>query len=289
MDIDDVIGNEYTLGLAERVGNFYNWSLGIGVVLALGIIVYAGVRYAASGGNSSAIDDAKKWITSAVLGLMLLFSTFIILKLINPQLINLKDIEFTANPEKELVITKNMLGLDACKKENIQIAQNTPNYGGTNCGGYYNAQTAPVGNFGDDPTCDMPTLGRAAFREEVRQEIYRDLNILTDYCPRNVTRLTRIMFNVAGGESGYNPNAFSACSTSGHGAFGLFQMNPVNPINPNAAGSTSDRGDVYWKQQVESAILKLRSEGGENYWAQWPEGYSKLIDCSPAGDDTEIQ
>jgi hypothetical protein len=72
------------------VANFYQFALMIGGVLALGIIVYGGVRYMASAGNPSGQSDAKEWIEAALLGLLLLVGAYFILNVINPQLLNLK-------------------------------------------------------------------------------------------------------------------------------------------------------------------------------------------------------
>src|SRR3989338_10490665 len=58
-----------TLDLAERTANLYSWSLGIGVMLALGVLVFAGFLYVTSSGNPSRMGEAKKWITAAVAGL----------------------------------------------------------------------------------------------------------------------------------------------------------------------------------------------------------------------------
>ncbi|MDZ4346144.1 MAG: pilin [Candidatus Binatia bacterium] len=91
--------NNGLLGLAPAVYNLYNWALGVGALLALAIIIYGGVLYSASAGNPSRIEEAKKWITSALFGLALLFSTVIILNVINPRLTTLQDIETTINPE----------------------------------------------------------------------------------------------------------------------------------------------------------------------------------------------
>ncbi|MDP3953613.1 MAG: pilin, partial [bacterium] len=87
------------LGLAPAVYNLYNWALGVGALLALAIIIYGGLLYSASAGNPSRIEEAKKWITSALFGLALLFSTVIILNVVNPRLTTLQDIETTINPE----------------------------------------------------------------------------------------------------------------------------------------------------------------------------------------------
>jgi hypothetical protein len=71
------------------IANFYIFSLVIGGILAFGVIVYGGVKYMASAGNPSGQGDAKEWIESALLGLLLLAGAYFILDVINPQLLNL--------------------------------------------------------------------------------------------------------------------------------------------------------------------------------------------------------
>jgi len=99
--IEDIVAKEHALGLAKKVSNLYNMALGIGAMLALGIIIYAGVRYTASGGNASAIGEAKKWISAALLGLVLLFGSYLLLKTINPDLLTLKDPTTLQNESQE--------------------------------------------------------------------------------------------------------------------------------------------------------------------------------------------
>jgi hypothetical protein len=74
---------------AAFVGNFYQYALMIGGVLAFVVIVYGGVRYMASAGNPSGQSDAKEWIESALLGLLLLIGAYFVLNVINPQLTTL--------------------------------------------------------------------------------------------------------------------------------------------------------------------------------------------------------
>ena len=69
---------------------FYNFSLMIGGLLAFIMILYAGIRYAASRGNPAGQSDAKDAITQALLGLLLLMGAYLILNTINPDLVNLR-------------------------------------------------------------------------------------------------------------------------------------------------------------------------------------------------------
>jgi hypothetical protein len=71
------------------ISNFYQFALLISGILAFGAIVFGGVKSAISAGNPSAISEARQWIWSALIGLLLLGGAYIILNTINPNLINL--------------------------------------------------------------------------------------------------------------------------------------------------------------------------------------------------------
>ncbi len=72
------------------VQNFYQFSLIAGVFLAVGVITWAGLKYALAAGNPSGQSDARDQILQALLGLILLFGAYLILFTINPNLINLR-------------------------------------------------------------------------------------------------------------------------------------------------------------------------------------------------------
>jgi hypothetical protein len=71
------------------VNYFYQYALGVGGILAFGVVVYGGVRYMISAGNPSGQSDAKEWIKAALMGLLLLAGAYFILNVINPKLTNL--------------------------------------------------------------------------------------------------------------------------------------------------------------------------------------------------------
>ena len=71
------------------IANFYQFALLISGVLAFVVIVYGGVRSAMSAGNPSAVSEGRKYIWSALLGLLLLAGAYIILNTVNPNLLNL--------------------------------------------------------------------------------------------------------------------------------------------------------------------------------------------------------
>jgi len=72
------------------VQNFYQFSLIAGVFLAVGVITWAGLRYALGAGNPTTQSDARDQILQAILGLTLLFGAYLVLNTIDPKLINLR-------------------------------------------------------------------------------------------------------------------------------------------------------------------------------------------------------
>ncbi len=70
----------------QYIFNFSIWALGI---LSFGIIVWAGIRYLTSTGDSKIKQDAKKQIKAAFVGGAILLFSYLILTTINPQLVKL--------------------------------------------------------------------------------------------------------------------------------------------------------------------------------------------------------
>ncbi len=79
---------------AKYIFNFAIWTSGL---IALGVLVYAGFQYLTSAGNPEKVKDAKDRIASALLGLVILFGSYLILITINPQLI-----QFNLGPIKPI-------------------------------------------------------------------------------------------------------------------------------------------------------------------------------------------
>lgn len=71
----------------DYVFSFYKFAMMISGVLALGAIVYGGVTYTLAAGNPSGQSEGKEWVKGALTGMLLLVSTYLILNVINPNLI----------------------------------------------------------------------------------------------------------------------------------------------------------------------------------------------------------
>ncbi len=83
--------------LAGLVKQIYLIALGLIGAVAVGMIVFGGIQYAASSGNPSKQNDARDRIAQAIWGVVLLLCAYLILNTINPELVKLK------NPQMEQI------------------------------------------------------------------------------------------------------------------------------------------------------------------------------------------
>ncbi len=61
----------------------------IGGVFAVAVVVYGGILYMTTIGNPSGQSEAKEWLMAALWGILLLGGAYMVLNIINPQLVNL--------------------------------------------------------------------------------------------------------------------------------------------------------------------------------------------------------
>jgi hypothetical protein len=80
-----------TSGIVNYLMILYSFLFGIAGVLAMGLIIYSGFQWVTAGGNHSNISQAKARISNAILGLIILLSSWVILQTINPNLTKLKE------------------------------------------------------------------------------------------------------------------------------------------------------------------------------------------------------
>jgi len=76
--------------LGDFIQFLYKYGFQVGSVLAVIVIIVAGIMYIFSGGNTDTVGSAKKKIAGAVIGLVLMALSYTILNVINPYLVNLK-------------------------------------------------------------------------------------------------------------------------------------------------------------------------------------------------------
>jgi uncharacterized membrane protein YgcG len=115
-----------TTTLPRCVNQIYIWSLGVGVLLALLMVVVGGYHYMTAAGNAEQAGKGKEYITGALVGLAILFTAYLLLNEINPDLVN-----FNLDSLKGLDNTQN-----STQNQNGNIRQGGGGSGGGGGGGF---------------------------------------------------------------------------------------------------------------------------------------------------------
>lgn len=96
-------------GIAMYIIAVYEWLIKIAIAISVLIIVLAGFRWMFARGDSGAITEARKMIANTFIGLALALGSYVILSIINPQL-----------------VAFGPLGLSEVEKTEIEIEKETP-------------------------------------------------------------------------------------------------------------------------------------------------------------------
>lgn len=94
VEVGKQVGTKMTSTLLPSyIGAFYKYGLTVTGLLATVILMAGGIIWLTSAGNESKVKQAKEMIFGSLAGVLLLFSSYIILETINPELVKLKPIE----------------------------------------------------------------------------------------------------------------------------------------------------------------------------------------------------
>lgn len=91
--ITKIVINGSTIG--NYINTFYLWAIRAVTLLAVFMVMLAGVRWITAAGNATTIGAAKTQMTDAIIGLVLILCTNLILHSINPQLTVFKSLNIT--------------------------------------------------------------------------------------------------------------------------------------------------------------------------------------------------
>jgi hypothetical protein len=88
-EAEDEFGNKYFFMpfLGEYISAVYKFAVAAGSILAVVMIIVAGIQWTASGGSQESIGQAKKRLIGAITGLILLVGSYTILYTVNPNLV----------------------------------------------------------------------------------------------------------------------------------------------------------------------------------------------------------
>jgi len=82
-------------GLPQYINYLFIFGLGAIAFLALAQMMIGGITYILAAGNVAKVEDAKDTIQQALLGLGLLLVSYLLLRTINPDLVNLRNPKLT--------------------------------------------------------------------------------------------------------------------------------------------------------------------------------------------------
>lgn len=85
-----VFRDNSTRPIADTIKTIFEYGIKVVGLMALIAIMVGGFIWLSAGGNSQKVTEAKQWISSSLVGLLLLLFSYTILNTINPNLVNLK-------------------------------------------------------------------------------------------------------------------------------------------------------------------------------------------------------
>ncbi|MBI4240052.1 hypothetical protein HY620_03620 [Candidatus Uhrbacteria bacterium] len=75
-------------GMTAYIAAIYRWGVGFASIIAMLVLIYGGLLWLTSRGNSTQTGDAKKVMINAIIGLSLALGSYVFLWTINPRLVN---------------------------------------------------------------------------------------------------------------------------------------------------------------------------------------------------------
>ena len=99
--VPDSLGTISNSWIAEYIVAIYRYGIGIIGIVAMIAIAYGGIRRVVSMGNPGSISESKAWINSGLAGLALGLGSYMMLSMINTDLVNFKNITITGVQDTE--------------------------------------------------------------------------------------------------------------------------------------------------------------------------------------------
>ena len=95
--LPNVPGGQLPAGseLPSYIRYLFIFGLGLTTITALGAMMFGGMQYILAAGNAAKTEEAKAWIEQALFGLGLLLVSYLLLRTINPDLVNLRNPNLT--------------------------------------------------------------------------------------------------------------------------------------------------------------------------------------------------
>jgi hypothetical protein len=112
------IGDRNTFNdIADFIAYIYKYAFIISGIVAVIMIIFSGINWIISAGNTNTIEQSKKRITGAAIGVILLASAYTILNTINPYLVNFRPLNNYMINDRPLVTFCDELGEEVTLNE----------------------------------------------------------------------------------------------------------------------------------------------------------------------------
>ncbi|MBI2483871.1 hypothetical protein HYV71_01660 [Candidatus Uhrbacteria bacterium] len=107
-DVTKVTAAEFQQGkaLPNYITGVYKWMVGVVAILAVIALMVGGVIWILAGGSKGRIDQAKKTITNAIVGLLLALGSYLFLWTISPNLVQFRPLDIAQVAEIKVAISK---------------------------------------------------------------------------------------------------------------------------------------------------------------------------------------
>ncbi len=174
---------EFT-GLTEFVSFIYTYGLSVASLLAILVIIVAGVQWTLSGGNTEAISGAQHKIYGAVIGLVILAAAYTILYTVNPDLVNLR-------PPNAWMINTQTIGAPYCSDITDSMISKDP----SNATGEILTSEEKQAGFALVSATDWVSTSTAACGNDYYVQKTGALTCSGDYCPRTDDNKTQVCFD----------------------------------------------------------------------------------------------
>jgi len=250
----------------------YNYAMGIVGILAALALMIGGVIYLTSAGSATRISEAKSWITGALTGMLIMFTSYVLLNEVNPDLIGFKPIKLNIvgdmSPDNSDSSTNPPTIIDA--------AGINPYSAGCHhldiCQQFAEDNVQPAGLVTpEDKYLEDPSKGE---RNMINSEIYELYKAATDcinpdkviYKIGNSWRSAQLQidFKTPGNKYGVDPaNAATPCC-SNHGGALAIDLSPGIPDNDSKAIKCFADNGLKRNRDVAPATAR-GGKGGENW------------------------
>jgi len=101
--------------------------LGLITILALTQMIIGGITYILAAGNAAKVEEAKDMISQALLGIGILLISYLLLRTINPDLVNLRNPNLTPTQFQGQNLTGNEQEIEGAPCNEGEVSGSPPN------------------------------------------------------------------------------------------------------------------------------------------------------------------